>query len=189
MKKNKYLFYTLLVIFLIITIFLYKKNNKNNFLHNNENKNNEKKIYLINVLDQEEFNDAHIKGSINIPFEKIEDFLSKIKNKEIKLIFYCANYLCTSSDESAIIAYKKGFKNIFVYKGGMAEWYQLDKKHGNFDYIGKAKAEYLQMKTLKKSNASAPLDLNIVSNDQSKKPFNEINSFDLQKILKQGNLL
>jgi rhodanese-related sulfurtransferase len=189
MQKNKHLFYILLITFLVITIFIYKKNNIDNFSDCNKCKISDPDLYLINVLDEEEFNDAHIKGSIHVPFEKIENFLSKIKNKETKLIFYCANYLCTSSDESAIIANKKGFKNIFVYKGGMAEWYQLDKKYGNFDYIGKATAGYLQMRTLKKSHATAPLDLNIVSNDQSKKPFNEIDSLDLQKILKQGNLL
>jgi rhodanese-related sulfurtransferase len=102
-------------------------------------------FYLINVLDEKDFNDAHIVGSIHVPFSKINLFLNEIENKNIPIIFYCSNYFCTASDAAAIMAIKKKFNTVFVYKGGMAEWYQASLEDKSFEYNGPAKADYLKI--------------------------------------------
>ena len=43
------------------------------------------------------------------------------------------------------MAYKKGFENVYLYKGGMAEWYQASKNDPSYLYNGQARLEYLQI--------------------------------------------
>lgn len=136
-----------------IEIFLTKLLNKNYIselfsisilmdLNNKKINNNE--FLLINVLDKKYYDDAHIDKSINVPYTEAEEYLQSLENKNIKLIFYCANYRCTVSDDIAEMALKMKFKNVYVYKGGINEWYQESQKHNNFKYIGNAKLEYLK---------------------------------------------
>ena len=101
-------------------------------------------LCLINVLDKEEFEDAHITGSINIPYHEIEKTLKLIPHNK-KVIFYCANYLCTASSEAAKSAVRQGFKNVYTYEGGMAEWYQINLNDKSYTYKGPAQLSYLQV--------------------------------------------
>ncbi len=80
-------------------------------------------LVVVNVLDEEFYEDCHIKGSLNIPFEKIDDLADTI-DKNAQVVMYCSNYQCTSSDYAARRLCKKGFSNVCVYEAGMAEWYQ-----------------------------------------------------------------
>ena len=80
-------------------------------------------LVVINVLDQELYNDCHIKDSINIPFEMIEKNSDTI-DKNAQVVFYCSDYQCTSSEWAAKKFKEKGFHDVSVYEGGMAEWYQ-----------------------------------------------------------------
>jgi len=134
-----------LIVFLFLGIFGYRYffKNKTNILLKDDKK--EKNLYLVNVLDKETFDDANIKGSINVDFENVSSFLNDIKNKNVPIVFYCANYYCTASDEAALMAYKKGFENVYLYKGGMAEWYKASKNDPSYLYNGPARLEYLQI--------------------------------------------
>ena len=95
------------------------------------------KLMIINVLSEEYYNDCHIKGSIHIPFEEVEDKLSTL-NKNNHYVIYCADYPCMSSYHIADVMIKKGFKNVWEYAGGMAEWYQK-----GYPIEGLAQEEYL----------------------------------------------
>lgn len=149
----------------------------------------EPKYYLVNVLGEKDFNDAHIKGSINIPFEKVNSFLNAIKNKEIPLIFYCSNYFCTASDAAAKMAIKKNFKTVFVYKGGMAEWYQAAQEDKSFEYVGLADADYLKIVILPQEEILDP-ELDIIDEDNSGiENFKIISINNLQNFLKEGILI
>lgn len=136
--------------------------NKNNISKNSTTNLNEKSLFtinkeisflLINVLDKEDFDDCHIKNSINVPFSHINSFFDYLEkenyDKEKKIIFYCSNYFCTASDEAAEIATKKGFSDVYVYKGGTAEWYQKSQKDSSFLYEGLAQHPYLKIIILK----------------------------------------
>jgi rhodanese-related sulfurtransferase len=172
----------LILILISISILIYKNKIKNKKSDDNKIYNN-KNILLINVLDKEEFDDAHIINSINVEFKNINNFLLEIKDKNTTLIFYCANYLCTSSHESAELAYKLGFKNIFVYSGGMAEWYQYSKDDPKFKFDGPAELEYLKMITIKRSKQNNRADINIINKTQDKAKYNIIDIYDLHKML------
>lgn len=141
---NKFKLFVLIlfcgILFLIIKIFL---NNKNSKIANKQI--NQSSFYLINVLDKEEFDDAHINKSINVPFEDIDKFLKSIEDKDSIIVFYCSNYICMSSHIAARNAIKKGFKNIFVYSGGIAEWFQKGKIDSRFKINGSLKMPYLNI--------------------------------------------
>ncbi len=80
-------------------------------------------LIIINVLNKELYDDCHIKGSINIPFEKFAIESEKL-NKNADIVVYCSNYQCTASGYAAELLLQKGFKKVAAYEAGMAEWYQ-----------------------------------------------------------------
>jgi rhodanese-related sulfurtransferase len=83
-------------------------------------------MLVINVLDKEYYDDAHIKGSINVPMMELQEYLETEKVKDdTPIVVYCSNYACGASSASAQ-ELKKKYKNVWAYEGGMAEWFQLN---------------------------------------------------------------
>jgi rhodanese-related sulfurtransferase len=80
-------------------------------------------VVVINVLDKELYDDCHIKGSIHIPFEMIEQQADAI-DKTADIVIYCSNYQCATSEYAARKLCALGFTNVSIYEGGMAEWFQ-----------------------------------------------------------------
>jgi rhodanese-related sulfurtransferase len=90
-------------------------------------KSEEKKAQKLVVIDANPadiFEKAHIKGAINASLENVEA-LAKDWNKEDKYAVYCGNALCGTSEEVAKKLGALEFKNVTVYKGGIAEWLKL----------------------------------------------------------------
>lgn len=100
-------------------------------------KNSKPELVIINVLDKVEFDDCHIKGSINIPFDAFESQMKSLK-KQNHYIVYCADYMCMSSGFCAQLLKDAGFENVWAYEGGMSEWYQK-----GYPFEGQAQSEYL----------------------------------------------
>jgi hypothetical protein len=124
-----------------------------------------------------------------VPFSKVSTFLKTIENKDIPLIFYCSNYYCTASDAAAKMAIKKDFKTVFVYKGGMAEWYQAAREDKSFEYEGLAKEGYLQVVILPQEEILDP-ELDIVDEDSMQEDsFKIISINNLQNFLKEGIII
>lgn len=90
-------------------------------------KDEEKKtgLLVVSVLDKETYDDCHIKGSINVQLDQLEQF-AKTVDSEAEIVLYCTNYLCTASGYAAKKLSNLGFKHVSVYEGGTAEWYQND---------------------------------------------------------------
>jgi len=83
------------------------------------------KLVVVNVLDKELHNDCHIKGSVNVPFESVQEYAVGHWPKDIELVFYCTNYKCTASGESARQLKALGYAKVFAYEAGIAEWHKL----------------------------------------------------------------
>jgi rhodanese-related sulfurtransferase len=106
------------------------------------------KLKVINVLEKNYYDDAHIKGSINVPFMSLEQFVSPL-NRKTPLVVYCANYHCSASGAAAQQLLKMGFSLVHAYEGGTAEWRQL-----GYPIDGPAQETYLtevQVKPTEKS--------------------------------------
>ncbi|MGZ6250623.1 MAG: rhodanese-like domain-containing protein [Candidatus Chromulinivorax sp.] len=103
-------------------------------------KNQEKskaELVIINVLDKAEYQDCHIAGSINVTFDEFESKIPTLA-KQNHYVLYCADYMCMSSSFCAKLMIDAGFKHVWAYEGGMAEWYQK-----GYAYEGPAQLEYL----------------------------------------------
>ncbi len=83
----------------------------------------EKKLVIIDVLSAESFKKQHVKGAINIPFGTLKDKIDSIvPDKKTPIVTYCANYHCKASTKAAKVLLNKGYKKVYDYKGGIAEW-------------------------------------------------------------------
>jgi len=102
------------------------------------------KITLINVLTNEAYQDCHIKNSINVPIDKLEKYALKNLDKENDtIIVHCFSYNCKLSTRAFNILKDLGFKNVFAYEGGIAEWFQL-----GYEVEGACKNPNLSIKAL-----------------------------------------
>lgn len=85
----------------------------------------QQQLLILNLLDKEYYDDCRIAGSVHVPFDQLEQFVANLEKDSVEIIVYCSNYMCSTSG----YAYKKlknmGFKHVWMYEGGMAEWYQL----------------------------------------------------------------
>ena len=83
---------------------------------------------VINVLDEQYFNQEHIPGSINIPLDspdftqRVEEALSGDRNRPV--VVYCANLECTASPTAARWLDEAGFAQVYDYEEGMRGWKQ-----------------------------------------------------------------
>ncbi|MBV4418972.1 rhodanese-like domain-containing protein [Clostridium tyrobutyricum] len=71
---------------------------------------------LIDVRDNDEFCNGHIKTSMNIPIEDFEDAIKKMKlNNNTTIVVYC------KTGKSSLIACNilkdLGFKNVYNFRG------------------------------------------------------------------------
>jgi phage shock protein E len=77
---------------------------------------------IIDVRTSGEFSTGHIKGSINIPVDKLAQNLSKLKAKNKPVITCCASGARSASAKG--ILKSNGFANVF--NGGA--WHSLNHK-------------------------------------------------------------
>jgi len=119
------------------------------------------KLQVVNVLDRDLFDDCHIKGSVNVPFEQLESF-AKGLDKDTPIVLYCSNYKCTASGLGARMLKDVAFKDVWAYEAGLAEWYQL-----GLPVNGPCKEAYLKMEN--KPIDSFDTSVKIISTDELQK--------------------
>lgn len=79
---------------------------------------------FIDSRSKNEYDEGHIKGSINIPFyesEKYDDVLSKIDKNEL-LVTYCSGTDCDTSILHGEELFEKGYKRVYIFHGGWDDW-------------------------------------------------------------------
>ena len=69
----------------------------------------EQGAFLVDVRTPGEFSEGHVKGSVNIPLDRVSSQLSKFKNKK-NIIVFCRSGARSSQAKS--ILEKNGFTNI-----------------------------------------------------------------------------
>jgi rhodanese-related sulfurtransferase len=77
---------------------------------------------IVDVRTPGEFSSGHIRGSINIPVDRLANNLNKLKNKATPVITCCASGMRSASAKS--ILKSKGYAN--VHNGG--SWTSLNRK-------------------------------------------------------------
>lgn len=79
-------------------------------------------ITLIEVLSEEEYERAHIKGAINIPLSEIGREAEKRLDPKEKIVVYCADLSCEASPKAAKKLEDLGFENVYDYEEGKKGW-------------------------------------------------------------------
>lgn len=92
---------------------------------------NQKDFLIIDARQPDSYTKGHIPGAINIfalddPNVKVPKIFDLPSNK--KIVVYCDGGACDLSEELAKeLVGSFGFKDVFVYAGGWAEWEQKEK--------------------------------------------------------------
>lgn len=116
-------------------------------------------LYVINVLDKVNYEDCHIAGSKNVPFEDVETF-AKDLDRNAEVVVYCSNYMCSASAAAAQKLKDMGFANVWAYEGGTAEWYQLGlKEKDNYPVEGSCQSSYLAASNEKPAHAESSVSV------------------------------
>ena len=74
---------------------------------------------LIMTLDRQAFDRAHIPGSLHL--NSIYEAAQQL-DPDDEIVVYCAHELCTSSLNAYFKLRNNGFKNVYRFTGGLAEW-------------------------------------------------------------------
>lgn len=81
---------------------------------------------VVEVLDEERFDEFHLPGAINVPMD--EDFNDRIQkavpSRSDKVIVYCQDSLCPASARAAARLESLGYRNVYDYEAGKTDWKQ-----------------------------------------------------------------
>ena len=77
---------------------------------------------VLDVRTKNEYVGGHIKGSVNIPLDKLIDNINKLKGKNHPIITCCASGARSASAKGLLVS--RGFTN--VHNGGA--WMSLNRK-------------------------------------------------------------
>ncbi len=81
------------------------------------------KVTLVDALGEKSFERSRIKGSVNIPYETVDQNASKLlPNKDADIVVYCMNTKCHASDKVADDLAKIGYKHVSIYREGLQDW-------------------------------------------------------------------
>lgn len=81
-------------------------------------------IVLIDARREADFKEGHIPSAISLPADKVdaESLAQYADNMNKKLVFYCADTNCTASRIGAAKAIGAGYKYVYEFPGGYADW-------------------------------------------------------------------
>ncbi|MFB6166749.1 MAG: rhodanese-like domain-containing protein [Candidatus Nanohaloarchaea archaeon] len=77
---------------------------------------------LINVLSEEDFEEKHIPGSINIPLDRLAEEADERFDRDQGIVVYCSSPSCQASPKAAEKLEKLGFSRVKDYSGGLSDW-------------------------------------------------------------------
>jgi len=84
----------------------------------------EKQVVVVDVRSPDAYNNGHIKGSINLPLDKIQAGDYKDLPRDKRIITYCSCGAEQSSATATSLLEKAGYKNGATLLGGTNAWQQ-----------------------------------------------------------------
>jgi len=82
------------------------------------------KLVIIDARIPSDHAKGHIEGSISLPDTDTtaKSLASHIPSKSTPVVFYCNGIRCNRSVNASKIAVASGYRNIYWFRGGWAEW-------------------------------------------------------------------
>ena len=81
---------------------------------------NDENAFIIDLRNSEIFNQGHITGSINIPFNNLSKRLNEISQNNKFIILVCD--MGNVSPNAGELLKKEGYKDLLILRGGVNEW-------------------------------------------------------------------
>ncbi|MDG6985473.1 MAG: rhodanese-like domain-containing protein [Nitrososphaerota archaeon] len=79
------------------------------------------RLVVVNVLAASAYEKIHIKGSISVPRNELEQGRWTELDRSKEIVVHCSSYECGASRAAAAFLEEKGF-DVKAYEGGMKEW-------------------------------------------------------------------
>lgn len=77
-------------------------------------------VVLVDVRLKSEFDEGHLKGAVNIPYDEVEERVDEF-SKDKNYIFYCI-YSSWRAPYAANVLADEGHRNVYVLEGGVSAW-------------------------------------------------------------------
>ena len=76
--------------------------------------------FIVDLRNSELFNQGHITGSINIPFNNLSKRFNEIPEDSKSIVLVCD--MGNVSPNAGELLKKEGFKDLLILRGGVNEW-------------------------------------------------------------------
>jgi len=85
-------------------------------------------VLFIDAREPADYQYAHIKNAINIPFDHFDEYKHLLNNidKDRTIITYCAGTDCDLSILLSNILFEMGYKKVYIFFGGWNEWLEAN---------------------------------------------------------------
>lgn len=97
----------------------FRRKNAATIVSKEEFKENMRKAQVVDVRGKDDFDAGHILGARNIPYLQMKQRANELRKDQP---IYLYDEKKTLSARSAIILKKQGYQNLYVLKGGYADW-------------------------------------------------------------------
>lgn len=81
--------------------------------------------YIIDARDPYEYDEGHIPGAINVPYDRLPEYLDMLTSEvpmDAEVVVYCRGPDCDFSDTLATEMKILGYQNVRVFTGGWEQW-------------------------------------------------------------------
>ncbi|MFH1756267.1 MAG: rhodanese-like domain-containing protein [Candidatus Latescibacterota bacterium] len=86
--------------------------------------------FIIDARSEEEYNEGHIPGALNVPhdrFVEFYDYVSETIPMDATVVCYCRSVTCDFSDHLAKELRILGYERVFIFREGWEAW--VEAKH------------------------------------------------------------
>ncbi|API89569.1 sulfurtransferase [Marinilactibacillus sp. 15R] len=97
----------------------FRRKNAATIVSKEEFKENMRKAQVVDVRGKDEFDAGHILGARNLPYLQMKQRANELRKDQP---IYLYDEKKTLSARSAIILKKQGYQNLYILKGGYADW-------------------------------------------------------------------
>ncbi len=80
---------------------------------------------ILDARDPAEYQQGHIPGAINIPYDRIPEYFDVLQSDvpmDAHVVVYCRSLTCDFSDQLATELKIMGYQNVSVFSGGWDQW-------------------------------------------------------------------
>jgi rhodanese-related sulfurtransferase len=81
-------------------------------------------ITVVEVLDEENYQEFHLPGAINVPLGEnfAENIQRAVPDKHRTVLLYCLDAECQASPKAAARMAELGYTNVLAYEAGKVDW-------------------------------------------------------------------